>query len=295
MSPQQQTRLIIGCGYLGRRVAQRWVDAGDDVVALTRSARHADKFRENGIRPAVGDVLRPETLYHLPPAETVLYAVGYDPSGAASKRAVYIDGLRNVLAALPASVGQFLYVSSTSVYGQSNGERVDETSPCVPRTDGGRICLDAEQLVRSTLKDRTPMQILRLSGIYGPGRLIARIDGLRERRPLPRNPNGWLNLIHVADAAAAVIAIADQNAPASDVLLVSDDRPCTRRDYYEMLAQLVGTAAPIFESDNITAAEVSTPDLGKWCDNRRLRRERGIALAFPTIDEGLPDAVRDAV
>ncbi len=295
MSSQQQTRLIIGCGYLGRRVAQRWVDAGDNVVALTRSADHADGFRENGIQPIVGDVLKPETLRNLPPAKTVLYAVGYDPSGPASKRAVYIDGLWNVLAALPASVEQFLYVSSTSVYGQSNGERVDETSPCVPHTDGGRICLDAEQLVRSTLENRVPVHILRLSGIYGPGRLIARIDGLRERRPLPRNPDGWLNLIHVADAAAAVIAVADQEAPTSDLLLVSDDRPLKRQGYYQLLAQLVSAPAPVFETDNLEAGDASPPDLGKRCDNRRLRIERGITFDFPTINEGLPDAVRDVV
>ncbi len=295
MPNQHQTRLIVGCGYLGRRVAQGWADAGDDVAALTRSADHADEFRENGIQPVVGDVLKPETLRHLPAATTVLYAVGYDPSGAAPKRDVYIDGLRNVLAALPAGVEQFLYVSSTSVYGQTNGERIDETSPCVPRTDGGRICLDAERLVRSKLEGRVPLQILRLSGIYGPGRLIARIDGLRERRPLPRNPDGWLNLIHVTDAAAAVIAIAAQKTPASDLLLVSDDRPCKRRDYYERLAQLVGAPAPVFETKSNDSDEASPPDLGKRCGNRRLRKQRGIPLTFPTIDEGLPDAVRDAM
>ncbi|MGE0375692.1 MAG: NAD-dependent epimerase/dehydratase family protein, partial [Planctomycetaceae bacterium] len=159
MAGNGPSRLIIGCGYLGLRVARRWLAQGDAVAALTRSAERAAAFRERGIRPVVGDILSPDRLRDLPPATTVLYAVGYDRTTEASKRTVYVDGLRNVLLSLPKSVERFVYVSSTSVYGQSNGVWVDETSACEPRTDGGQICLDAERLLQSALADRLPVQV----------------------------------------------------------------------------------------------------------------------------------------
>ncbi|MEZ6053877.1 MAG: SDR family oxidoreductase [Planctomycetaceae bacterium] len=280
------TRLIIGCGYLGRRVATRWVENGDTVYALTRSSTHAEELATLGVRPILGDVLDPSTLTVMPHASTVLYAVGHDRTGDASKRAVYVEGLRNVLAALPTSVERFVYISSTSVYGQSQGEVVDESSPCHPTTEGGQICLDAELLVRETLANRLSTHILRLSGIYGPGRLIARIDGLQAGRPLQVEPNGWLNLIHVEDATTAVIACTNHEATGSPLTLVSDDRPIQRRTFYETLAQLVSAPVPKFEC----SAEV-TSQIGKRCNNRRLRDDLGITLAFPTIDAGLPHAV----
>src|SRR5205085_10095462 len=110
--------LIIGCGYLGRRVAARWTAAGRTVAALTR--RNADTLRNLGIAPVVGDVLDPASLRGLPAAGTVLYAVGMDRGAGRSMREVYLDGLRHVLGTLPAP-RRFVYVSSTGVYGQTDG------------------------------------------------------------------------------------------------------------------------------------------------------------------------------
>ncbi len=280
------TRLIVGCGYLGRRVAARWVGAGDTVFALTRSRNHADELTSRGIQPIIGDVLDRTTLASLPTAKTVLHAVGYDRTSDVSKRDIYVDGLRNVLTALPSAVERFVYVSSTSVYGQSEGEKVDESSPCAPTTESGRICLDAENVVRDTLTNRMSPHVLRLSGIYGPDRLIARIDGLRAGRPLQANPHGWLNLIHVDDATTAVLACSDSRVGDPSVTLVTDDRPLQRRNYYEALARLVSAPVPKFEipSDD-------SPNLGKRCNNRRLREDWDITLTFPSIETGLPHAV----
>ncbi len=286
IASEPTTRLIIGCGYLGRRVASRWLSAGDIVFALTRSSEHGDELSSLGLQPVVGDVLEPATLASLPDASTVLYAVGFDRSGDASKREVYVHGLRNVIAALPASVKRFVYISSTSVYGQSHGERVDESSPCDPTTEGGRICLDAERVVREELPRHLNVHILRVSGLYGPHRLLARIESLREGRPLTVHPEGWLNLIHVDDAATVVLKCSDRNAVESPITLVSDDRPLRRREYYATLAQLVSAPAPTFEP-----SEIMTPDLGKQCCNRRLHEQWGVELKFPSIETGLVHAI----
>src|SRR6478609_1277397 len=110
--------LILGCGYLGRRVAARWVAAGRRVAALTR--RNPAALAALGVEPVVGDVLDPATLRHLPRAATVLYAVGMDRSQGKTMHEVYVNGLRHVLGTIPRP-DRFVYVSSTSVYGQTDG------------------------------------------------------------------------------------------------------------------------------------------------------------------------------
>src|SRR5438105_2960635 len=119
------TKLVIGCGYLGQRVASLWLHDGHRVVATTRQPA---VFQGSAIQPLQCDVLLPETLEGLPAADTVLHAVGLDRSSGASMRSVYVDGLANVLERLPVP-RKLIYISSSSVYGQTDGEWVDEESP----------------------------------------------------------------------------------------------------------------------------------------------------------------------
>jgi nucleoside-diphosphate-sugar epimerase len=282
--------LIIGCGYLGSRVAARWLGEAHEVWALTRSDGRAELFRRDGIKPVRGDVLQPDTLAPLPECDVALYAVGFDRRAQATKREVYVAGLENVLGALAGRVGRFVYVSSTSVYGQQAGEWVDEDSPCEPDGDDGAIQVAAETLVRrqwSSASGGTAASeaiILRFAGLYGPGRLLRRIESLRYAEPIAANPDGYLNLIHVDDGARIVAELARRERPCS-TYLVTDDRPVTRREYYTALADLTGSPPPVF-----TAA--APPGLGKRCSNARLHRELGDVWQFPTIDDGLPHALR---
>lgn len=293
-------RLIIGCGYIGRRVAQKWIERGDIVHALTRSAENSRQLGELGVRSVIGDVTDAATLNALPAAETVLYAIGFDRASGKTMRDVYVNGLQNVLDCVGCRTRRFIYVSSTSVYGQQSGEWVDETSPCEPTADNGRICLEAENLVRCYFSKRNDEMsvsdesnrgalILRLAGIYGPGRLIARLDSLKRGDPLPGNADAWLNLIHVDDAVASILAAADRGR-AGDTYLVCDDEPPTRRAYYEQLAKLIGVSAPPMPAENSSSA-TSPVSLNKRCSNRKLRTELGVDLFFPTIRTGLPQAV----
>ena len=171
-------KLILGCGYLGRRVAAAWLNQGDDVYAVTRSPDRAARWRSDGLRPMVADVCDVSSLDALPEVETVLYAIGYDRGSGRSQREVAVEGLRNVLPRCHCR--RFVFISSSSVYGQSSGEWVDETSPCEPTQPGGECCLAAEQLLREAFPPTsgTSAQVLRLSGIYGPGRLPRRDDAI---------------------------------------------------------------------------------------------------------------------
>ena len=160
------------------------------------------------------DVTKPETLTVLQtlpvlggtPPESLLYAVGFDrTAGGPGIHAVYADGLRNVLAALLSSVTRAIYISTTGVYGNAGGRWVDEATPTDPQRDGGKASLAAEEILRAhPLGKRSA--ILRLAGIYGPGR-VPYLDKLRAGEPIAAPSEGWLNLIHVDDAARIVVAM----------------------------------------------------------------------------------------
>ena len=208
-------RLVVGCGYLGRHVANRWVAERQEVFAITRSHKHADEFVRAGIRPIVADVMRLESLSGLPAAATVLYAVGYDRTQASGIEEVYLRGLVNVLNALPSSTGRVIYVSSTGVYGDFAGEWIDEQTPCFPERSGGKACLAAEEALAAHPRGADSI-VLRMAGIYGPGRIPSR-EALESGRTIAAPANGWLNLIHVDDAARVVLA-AEQIAARSSLL-----------------------------------------------------------------------------
>jgi nucleoside-diphosphate-sugar epimerase len=277
-----QRRLIIGCGYLGRRVARHWTAQGDTVFALTRTPEHAEEFRRSGLTPIVGDVTNAASLAALPEVDTILYAVGLDRGTEHSQRDVYVGGLDNALNQIQGKVRRLIYISSTSVYGQNLGEWVDESSECQPESPNGQVCLDAERL----LQQKVPQaNILRLAGIYGPGRIVARIEALRAGQIPEGNPDAWLNLIHVDDAVAAVLACKRCGAPGA-TYLVCDDHPCRRREYYSLLAAMVGAPAPFTSSEQSPSAS-----LNKRCSNRRLRDELQVALRYPRFNVGLPNAL----
>ena len=288
-------KLIIGCGYLGRRVAAVWLSEGHEVSALTRSERHAEELQSAGITPIIGDVTKPPTLSGLPAADTLLFAVGFDRTAGHSQRTVHVDGLSNVLQEVGTRIGKMIYISSTSVYGQQSGEWIDEDSPTRPSTPSGQVCLESEQVVRGFFPSAaksvdTTAIVLRLAGIYGPNRLLRRIEAVRSQTPIAGDPCAWLNLIHVDDAVAAVGA-SETDAEHGSTFLVSDDRPISRQDYFSRLAAIVGADSPVFDPSMDSGLRVS--GLGKRCSNRKLRDELGVELRFPTIETGLPDAVAD--
>ena len=271
--------LIIGCGYLGQRVAALWHQAGQAVHALTRSEARADEFRRHGWHPVLGDLTQPQSLPTFTDIDTLLLAVGLDRQAGHSQRAVYVDGLAHLIAHCPAPPRRVISVSSTSVYGQDAGEWIDEASATEPQAENGQVCLAAERL----LQERWPhAQIVRSAGIYGPGRLIARVEQLRTGTPLTGRPDAWLNLIHVDDLATAVLAVAERAAVGSTWLAV-DNQPLTRREFYRAITRRVGAPEPRFADGDLAVSG----GLNKRCSNRRLREELGWTPRYPTIEEGL--------
>ena len=278
-------RLIVGCGYLGRRVAKMWLCLGQHVTALTRRPDSARQLQKAGLDAIIGDVLQPESLTSLPQADTVLHAVGLDRSSGASMRSVYVDGLANVLDRLPPP-GKFIYISSSSVYGQTDGSWVDEDSPTAPQEEAGRIVLEAERLLQARLPEAI---ILRFGGIYGPGRLL-RQRAIRAREPIVGDADKWLNLIHVADGARAVLAAEEHGQPGR-ICNVCDGQPVKRRDFYTELARCLGAPAPRFTAPPPDQPTPPHEKANRRIGNRRMLSELRVALTCPNHLEGLRRSV----
>jgi nucleoside-diphosphate-sugar epimerase len=273
-------KLVVGCGYLGLRVARLWRHAGDRVYAVTRSAERARSLAAEGLDPIIGDVTAPAALPDLPAIDTLFWAVGFDRASGASYRDVHVAGLGRVLDAIPGAP-RVVFASSTGVWGTEDGSVVDETTPAHPTREAGRVLLEAESLLHTRTGDRGTA--LRFAGLYGPDRL-PRLEDLKAGRPIAADPDSWLNLVHVDDAARIVVAVAA--APhARRLYVVSDGHPVRRRDWYAHLATRTGSPPPTFD----TAAE-RTRGADKRVDPSLLFRDIPLTLAYPDSFRGI-DAI----
>lgn len=306
-------KLLFGCGYLGSRVARLWQAAGETVAIVTRSAEKAASLRAQGFMAIIADVCDPASLRNLPPAETILYAVGYDRRAAngPSIQEVYAGGVRNVLDKLgnaewgmgndttpnipqsPVPSPHFLYISSTGVYGDADGDWVDEETPCRPLRDGGKACLAAEQVIAEHPLGAKSV-VLRLAGIYGPDR-IPRSDALRRGEPIDAPADGYLNLIHVDDAAQIVLDV-ERLARADQITTprtycVADGNPGLRRDYYAELARLLDAPPPAFVEPQPSSPAAARAAADKRISNARLIREVNPTFTYPSYREGLASIV----
>ncbi len=278
-------RLVVGCGYLGLRVAKKWFEQGLSVAVTTRSAEKGRLFEKLGLQPIICDILDRDSLNYLPKSKIVLHSVAVDRHSGESMRSVYIDGTNNLLSAIQQRCERCFYISSTSLYGQSAGEIITEQSACKPLRENGQICLETESLVRASDIDSL---ILRLAGIYGPGRLIARMNQAKQALPIPGNPDAWLNLVHVDDCVAAIVAASETDLR-NETILVSDDLPVRRREYYSRLAKRLQAPPPIFNANQKDPK--GERGEGKRCNNSKLHQLLLKNLQYPSIIEGLPNAI----
>lgn len=282
-------KLIFGCGYLGERVLELWRSRGEKVYVVTRSAERAAAWSRAGTHPLVADITQPLTAPPPEEIDSVLFAVGFDRLAGASIHEVYVHGLARVLAWLPPSLQRFIYISSTGVYGSFHGEWIDEDAPCEPQREGGQACLAAEQLLLNSAFAKRSV-ILRLAGIYGPGR-IPRAKDLLAGQLLDADPDGFLNLIHVADAARIVL-LADEHRELSSTLLVADGHPVLRGDYYAELARLLNAPQPRFNPAATPPPIAKRGAADKRVNNSRLLQQLQPEFQFPDYRAGLAAAVR---
>ncbi len=278
--------LIFGYGYLGSVVGRLLREQGDTVLATTRSAERAAHLLQTGVQPIVTDWTDRRTLDRMKKVirqvDRILVAVSYDSRSRFSRYESQVGGFRNFLSIAPLDI-PICYISTTGVYHQTDGSWVDERSPTHPKREGGKVHLEAESLLHRYRPD-SPWTVLRLAGIYGPGR-VPRIDNIIEGRAIASPSDGYLNLIHVEDAAAAVLRSWQQ--PKFRMYVVSDDEPMVRGDFYREIARQLRAPEPKFESPASDSSKVSRSETNKRLWNRRVKADLLSVLKYPTYREGL--------
>lgn len=285
--PPQNSKLIVGCGYVGLPLALHWLSTGAQVYATTRSSERAEDFRKLGLNPIQLDVANFETIPSFPEVETVVIAIGFDRRSGKSVEEVYAAGTSNVLARLGESVKRVIYVSSTGVYGDNGDELVTEETPCAPQRDGGKACLLAEQiLLTSRFRDRAV--ILRLAGIYGPGRIPNR-EAILKGEPIVGGESGYLNLIYLDDAVQAIVK--SENAEhLPQVFNVSDGQPVWRGDFYSHIAKVLGVERASIVPPQPGSEKEARSRTSKKIDNSKIVSQLGFRPFVENYQSGIERA-----
>lgn len=290
--PSPRRVLILGCGYVGLELGRQLAAAGHRVFGARRSAGDDDRVRAAGCLPVVADVTQPQTLSTLPGRfDWVVNTVSSSRGGLDEYRAVYLEGSVNVIRWLSGAPPEaYVYTSSTSVYGQTDGSWVDESSPAEPATDTGRILVEAEQVLLRAAQERGfPARLLRVAGIYGPGRGHLFQQFIRGEPCGTGDPRRWLNMIHRDDVAGALKAVLEYGTNGA-IYNAADNEPVTQAAFLDWLAQQLGRpAAPV---STITPTRPRKRGLtNKRVSARRLREEIGWVPRYPTFREGYASAV----
>ena len=282
--------LIVGCGYVGARVATLHRTRGEPVVGVVRSAASADALERAGI-VALRVNLDGDHL-ELPSRDAGIYYFAPPPdTGVTDPR------IGHLLAGLAGS-GQprrIVYLGTSGVYGDCHGEWVDESRPVNPSVDRAHRRWDAEcQLRRWSVATGGELVVLRVAGIYGPGRLP--LERLRRGLPMVAEDEApWTNRIHVDDLAAVCVAAMDR-APNGALYNVSDGNPGNMADYFKRVADLVGLPRPplvhLAEAEGrLSEGLLSYLRESRRLSNRRMLEQLGVTLRYPTLTQGLPACV----
>ncbi|MGC3999195.1 MAG: NAD-dependent epimerase/dehydratase family protein [Anaeromyxobacter sp.] len=263
--------LVAGCGWLGSEIARRLVSGGHRVIAVRRDPARA---LPAGVEPLFLDLSSPGAAGRLPAVDRVVACQAAGSDGPEAYRAAYVEASRAVLEAAGRTGARVVYTGSTGVFGQRDGSDVDEETPPAPASGSAQVLVEAEALVRGQ-----GGVVVRLSGLYGPGRAGV-LERVRSGRlALGPGDGAWMNFCHLADAAAAVLAALERGAPGA-VYHASDAEPPRRREVVTWIAGQLGIPPP-----QGTAPAPPGPDRRILAG--RSRQALGLTLAFPSFRDGL--------
>ncbi len=265
--------LIVGCGDLGSAVATQLAELGFKTVGVRRSDVAVD-----GVTIIQADVTQPASLAILNDIhpEILIYCVAANGQTDEQYKSHYVDGLRHVLATQfkNTQLKHVFFVSSTRVYGQKTEVLLDETVAAIPADFGGERLLEAESLLKSLSCGTT---VLRLSGIYGPGRL--RMINLAKSPENWPELNSWSNRIHRDDAAAFMVFLVQKvlkNIAVDSCYIVTDSKPTTQYEVLQWIAAKLQVEAQV---------KVPLINGGKKLSNLAMIAT-GFKLQFPDFQAG---------
>lgn len=269
--------LIAGCGYVGTATADLFHSHGWEVEGWTASE---DSARELGAKPykvCAVDFTRADAIPTTERFDAVIHCASSRGGGVDAYRRIYFEGAQNLAARFRDSL--LLFTSSTSVYGQRDGEWVTEESVAEPGTATGSILRETEELVA----ERGGL-IARLAGIYGPGRSALLRKFLSDSATIDPQPR-FINQAHRDDIAAALVFLTARGA--TGIYNVSDNHPILQRDAYAWLARHFQRPLP---PTSEAAAERKRGKSNKRVSSQKLQA-LGWQPAFPTFETAMTNSI----
>ncbi len=284
--------VVFGCGYVGAQVARQAAARGMSVTALTRNDTKAAVLRAEGIETVVADLAEHDWHGRIAGgADFVLNCVSAGGGGLDGYVRSYLHGMASVLAwgCTKGQAGTLIYTGSTAGYPQGDGAVVDETAALDRDGSRAKVLVDTEE-ARATLAGGSRTQsaawrwfVLRLAGIYGPGRSHL-LEQVRTGEVAGRGEHR-LNLAHRDDIAGAIWAALAAPAPVgNEVFNVADDAPAPKREVVAWLAQQLGVPEPRFTGEPAAGRRAITPD--RTIANAKIKRVLGWRPQYPSYREG---------
>lgn len=233
--------LIAGCGYVGSQLARLLESRDQKYLALSLSGQTSEALNTEVISCDLSDLREIDQLSQIIPSPSaIVHCASSNRGGADAYHDVYLCGVRNLIDSFPDS--PLFFTSSTSVYAQNDGSLVNENSPAEPERETSQILREAEDVVLA--HDGT---VLRLSGIYGPGRCLYLQRLLDNTASIEAGTQSrFLNQIHRDDAAAAIAHLMQQDPDkvSGQIYNVTDQHSPTQGQSYESIAQFLGRPTP---------------------------------------------------
>ena len=279
---------IVGCGDIGTRLARRWLAAGRRVAALCRSPDRADGLRALGVQPVFGDLDDVFSLRSLRTAGELVYYLA--PPRSPGRNDIR---MRTFVGAITAQgpPARIVLLSTTSVYGDHQGDWVDEQSPPRPATARAYRRLDAEKVARAYGRAQgVPVIVLRVAGIYAEDRLP--VQRLVRGEPLVcAEQSPYTNRIHAEDLVTVLVAAAERGRP-DTVYNVSDGEPLRMTQYFFAVADALGLPRPP-TVDLDQAVQLLSPAMMSYLkesrrlSNHKMLHELNVHLKYPSLESGL--------
>ena len=284
--------LIIGCGDVALRMVPL-VRGRCRIYALSRSPQRFAALRALGITPIRGDLDQPDTLDAIAGlAHDVVHFAPPPDHGAHDTRTAHLVAALAKGRSLPQQV---VYLSTSGVYGDCHGELAAETRPARPHTARARRRADAERRLREWgARSGVHVAVLRVPGIYAADRLpLARLE--RGTPALEAEDDAYVNHIHADDLARIVVAALRRSHP-NRMYNAADDAPQKMGDYFDLVADRFGLPRPRRIPRSQAARELpgnllSFMNESRRLVNRRIKQELRLRLRYPTIDDGIADAL----
>jgi nucleoside-diphosphate-sugar epimerase len=279
--------LIVGCGYVGLPLGKELARQGHEVFGLRRSVLAEAELQTAGITPLHADITQPETLAKLPrDFDGVVNCTASGGGDAEDYRKIYLAGNFNLVQWLADSPPKkFVYTSSTSVYRQNDGSVVTEKSPAEPEAATSKVLVETEKMLLTAVAELGfPAVILRVAGIYGPGRGHWFKSFLRGEARIEGDGARWLNMIHRDDLIGVIIATL-RDAKPGEIFNAADDAPVSQRQFFEWLAaELKRPVPPTVLAD--AEAWRRRGLTNKRVSNAKLRAELKYEFQFPGFRAG---------